>query len=260
MTVIDCGRVMRARTRRGDGILAVLPRPLLALASVTCAIVLGAASPASAARVDVASEHVGQHALERYLAAMVANLPAGQKEAQTLVSSVSATCPNALAAGNLLQITPAVKATAEAFGGEAAADVALESLVPDRAPLEALSARMSRLHWSSRRSSAAISKTLVEMRRFYTLTPSNLCADAAAVASDGWQAPPPATLAFLAAFGHPEIMGFSGMVHVLERFQTSADRGVVASINRLSHQESSGWVPLVTGEQRQVLIALGLSV
>jgi hypothetical protein len=76
------------------------------------------------------------------------------------------------------------------FGEELGGDVAVVSYRPVRGQLAQLAATLSRLPWSSPRTSRTVRRFVAAQRRLFGLAPSHLCADARAlVASHGRRIP-----------------------------------------------------------------------
>jgi len=215
---------------------------------------------AAAAPIDTASARVGLRAYQRYLGAAVAEMPASTQADDAFVSSVSTTCPNVLAAVNLLPSNSTNSGAAVALGEEAGADLLLDSNVPDRAPFATLMRSVSKLRWSKRGLAAKVEGSLVAQNRYFQLAPSDLCGDASAYASSNAQVTPPGTLTFLAEFNRvSNAPGLSGLSTVLLRFETPADSGVVNDITRLQNKLVSGGQVLYQSASTKLVSVLGLT-
>jgi hypothetical protein len=222
--------------------------------------VLASASKALAAPVDNASDHVALRAYERYVSAAVAGLPAASQSADAFVTSIATRCPNALAALNALPPSAVNQGSVLAIGEEIGLDVVAAENVPFRAPLAALTSALGRLHWSSPKTAAKIKSSLAAERRFLTLQPSDLCADAQALAATNFQTTPPVTLRFIAtAIPATKGAGFTGLTRVLQAFQTRADGHVVDTINRHSRHLNSALHAQRLAEENKLIAALGIT-
>jgi hypothetical protein len=200
-------------------------------------------------------------ALQRYYTMLLADAPLSQQGDEAFVASVSASCPNVLAAINLLPSASISRASVVAFGEELGADLVLARFVPaKRAALAVLTRTITALRWSTRGSATTIIRSLVAERRYFALPPSDLCADARALAAANAQSTSPGTLKFLSTFGRiaPE-EGLTGVIRTLRRFVTAADDRVVTAVNRASEGLVAARTALVHAEAPKLIAALGLT-
>jgi hypothetical protein len=121
----------------------------------------GAKSPApnptqQAGQSDVASDQVALRVYHRYLTGVVADIPSWLRLDDGFIASVSATCPNVLAALNLLPVSKVNMSAVIAFGEEAAADINLAALVAERPRFASLATALSKLRWSSAQTARTI--------------------------------------------------------------------------------------------------------
>jgi hypothetical protein len=222
---------------------------------------------AGAAPLDVASGGVALSAYHTYMSALVSDLPASQQRADAFVASISASCPNALAAVSGVPANPASpvspvnQSATFMFGEEVGLDAALEVGDPSTAPLAALDRTLAGLRWSSLRTAAKIKRFLKAKRALLTLPASDLCGDARALVSANAQVTPPGTLAFVATAKRDAAAasaGNSAFVKILNRFHTRAEHTTVAATNRLVRKLKSAYTTLSTTEAHELLPVLGL--
>jgi hypothetical protein len=228
------------------------------------ALVLGCSAlstPAAvAAPVDHASTHAALAALVRWETGLMADAPISQQGDNRFVASVAAGCPNVLAAVNLIP-SQVNRAATFALGEEIGADLYLARFLPaERALTSSLASTIERLRWSSRATRAAIRRSMQAERRYFALSPSNLCADARALAATNAQTTPPGTLQFLAAFGRAfHGSGFFALNKTINRFKTAADGRLIRASNSNQKLLVAARAALVASETPKVLAALGLS-
>jgi hypothetical protein len=219
-------------------------------------------SAAIAAPVDRTSDHVALRAYQRYFSWLVSQAPAWRRDGDAFVASISGSCPNVLAAVNLLPVSSVNKGAVTSFGEEIGADLGAVANVSSRVPLGNMAKTLSGLRWSSHQTSEQIKRFLAATRKLVRLAPSDVCADARALAASNAQVTPPGTLRFLATVGRVSSAaraGGSAFETILARFQTAADRPVIDGINRLKHRLTSALRAFATAEVGKVLSALGLS-
>ncbi len=242
------------------GVIRIAKRwPVIIAATVS----LLCAAPAAAAPVDAASDHAATVAYHRYLSALVSNIPASRSADDALISSIAGSCPNVLAAVNLLPVSSVNKSALLAFGEEIGGDVAVAALEPDRGVPAQLARALTPLRWSSRQSSKTITRYLASTRKFFGLRPSDLCGDAQTLAASAAQATPPGTLQWLASFGRYGTAwgnATSAFIKLLERYQTQADGALITEINQLVRRWRSLVDSLATTEVPKLASALGISV
>ncbi len=222
---------------------------------------------AGAAPLDVASGGVALSAYHTYMSALVSDLPASQQSADAFVASISASCPNALAAVSgvpaspVSPVSPVNQSASFMFGEEVGLDAALEVAAPATAPLAALEETLAGLRWSSPHTAAKIKRFLEAKRAFLALAASDLCGDARALASTNAQVTPPGTLAFVASAKRDTAAasaGIAAFVKILNRFHTRAEHAKAAATNRLVRKLKSEYTTLSTTELHELLPALGL--
>lgn len=218
------------------------------------------AAPAAASPVDGASAHTALLALRGYLRENLTHRAAAQASADALVQTVTATCPNVLAAINLEPVDSLNKAALTAFAEEASADAGQASFPPLRPILARMDRKVRPLHWSHRGQAHRIHVSLTAERRYLALAPSDICADAQALAANNAQATPPGTLSFLASYGRAaKGAGFGALTSALSRFQRRSDHRLVSEVNRLNRRVIKAGRNLVQVEGTKLLRALGIS-
>jgi hypothetical protein len=216
---------------------------------------------AEAAQIDGASTHRALRALNRYLTGLLADAPARRQADDAFVVSITANCPNVLAAVNLLPPSSVNHGAVVAFFEEAGADLSLARNVPeDRARLAALARTMIRLRWSRTGSATKIRRSLEAQRKRFSLPPSDLCTDAHALAASNAQTTPPTTLQFLATFGRAEkAAGLGALIDTMQPFVTPADNRLIDADNRLNDRLTAAEKALQAAEAPKIVSALGIS-
>lgn len=218
--------------------------------------------PAAAAPVDTASDHVLIHAFGTYLTGVLTDVPNWRTADNAYISHISASCPNVLAAVNLLPSKQFNPAAAVAIGEEAGGDLLVIEgrLILHR--LARLDKSTSPLHWSNRQASSAVQRYLRATKALYSLAPSDLCADATAFAASNAKTTPAGTLRWLATFGtlgadNQRASGAFG--EVLAKYHSSRDTGTLKHVLKLLLRMESADANVVTHEGRKLLAALGLT-
>ncbi len=232
----------------------------LCLAVAAVLLALTAASTA-ATRLNSKSDHAGLASYRRLMAAQLSNVHASGDAAEAFVASVSAGCPNALAAVALQPATAQSRHVLNAFGEEAAMDLAVAANAPDRIPFSALAGTLARLHWSQPHMAGAVRRFLAAAHQLLWLSPSSLCVDANALATTQARTTPPGTLQSLALFARVSSRVGSDvttMMTVLGRHTSARDAGLVDTIDRLATRLDAAMTALLTKEMTKLGIALGL--
>jgi hypothetical protein len=217
---------------------------------------------AGAASVNAASARTALHAIQRYFTTLVANLPASKQSEESYVGSIRSECPNVLAAANAIPENSGNAGTFSAFGEELGLDISIASFVPDRAALATLTGTLSGLRWSGGRQAVKIRSALAAQRGLFSLKPTDLCADARAVAASNFQTTPSTTLESLAAFGRiTHAADQSSLANVPSGFHpTRADKKLAQAIAGLVARWGSDWKAQYEAEARVLETALGLAV
>jgi hypothetical protein len=223
-------------------------------------LVLAASAPA--APVDVASDHVLIHAYKTFLNGVLSDVPAWRQADDTYISNISASCPNVLAAVNLLPSNQINQAAATAFGEEAAGDLLVSQGPLMLHRLSTLQTSISRLRWSNRNARTTVKRYLSAERAFYSLAPSDLCADATAFAASNATTTPPGTLRWLATLGslgtrNESASGALGAL--LGGYHSSRDTGTVKDVLKLLNRLQSVGSNVLQDEVTKLLTALGLT-
>jgi len=218
------------------------------------------AGPAAASPLDGASAHKALIALRSYLRANLNHRAAAQASADGFVQGVQAACPNVLAAVNLQPVDSLNKGALTAFAEEASADAGQASFPPLRPILARMDRKVRPLRWSHRGQARRIRRSLTDERRYLFTAPSDICADAQALAANNAQATPPGTLSFLAGYGRAaKGAGFGALTTALSRFQRPSDHRLVSEVNRLNRRVVRAGRSLVQTEGTKLLRALGIS-
>lgn len=247
---------------------------VLAIAMGCCTVLLtGRAGPSladspvshstlSTAPRNLASDQVALRAYRRYLRGLVSDIPAWRRADDSFIASITTTCPNALAAINALPVSSINQSTLSAFGEELVADLAVMSSMPDRAPLVSMAKTLSSLRWSDHKTGLKIQRYISTTRTVSALAPSDLCADAQALAASDTQTTPPGTLQWVATYGRDAnraAAANAAFIKTLTRFESPADMPVAAAINRLGARLRSAIKAVFTAEAPKLLSALGIA-
>ena len=243
---------------------AMLPRPgrwlWVAAVAVVCSLV--ASATVAGAPLDVASTHAALRALDRYSTGVVADADsaASRQADDAFVATITAGCPNVLAAINLQPASSVSRAAVVAFGEEAGVDLELATFKFVRIRLAALTRALVGLRWSTVGLATQIRRSLATRRKFAALLPSNLCADARALAANA-QTTPAGTLQFLATVGRlaKSSLGPTALVKTIRRYETPADRPLAVAVARGDKRLVAALKALVVAELPKLLSALGLS-
>jgi hypothetical protein len=232
------------------------------LACVALMLAFVSAGSARATLVDNSSSAKATRAYATFLHRLVSQAPAWQTKGDAFIASVTASCPNVLAAVNMLPLTATNAGGIRAFGGEMGSDLAAASNAANQASFERLARALTRLHWSSRGTRSAITRFIAAGRVFLRLPPSDLCTDARALAASSAQTTPPGTVTWLATYTriiNAQHRGLDGFIRVLERFRTPADRRFVNGINNLAVVLTADQNSFLSAEVPKLGAALGLT-
>jgi hypothetical protein len=227
---------------------------------IALAILAMWSAPAAAAPIDRASAHVALRALDRYLRATLASLPAAKRSDQAYVRSISAGCRNALAPLNSKPASALNKAAARAFIDETVFDLVDRANLPLRGPLARMSGTLSGLRWSSPRIGAIVNAFPAAERALFAVAPSDLCADARAFAANP-RAEPAGTRQWVATFTRASRRANragAGLGVVLGSFHGRRDVGVLRDLGRQARRLGLADKKLEVAQEGSLLRALGL--
>jgi hypothetical protein len=233
---------------------------LLACAAVTLALV--SAGSASATLVDKSSDVKATRAYATFLHSLVSRAPAWQTNGDAFIASITANCPNVLAAVNMLPLTASNAGGIRTFGEEMGSDLAAVSNAANKASFERLVHALSRLRWSGRATKSALTRFVAAGRVFLSVPPSDLCTDAQALAASSAQTTPPGTVTWLAndqRIINAQRRGLDGFIGVLKRFQTPADRRFVNGIDNLAVVLTADQNSFLSAEVPKLEASLGLT-
>lgn len=235
-------------------------RPPL-LACLVAALTLAGPAAAGATQRDKTSATAALRAYRTYMTHLVAEQPAWEAKASTLVASITAGCPNVLAPLNLLPLTQIDQGALTAFGEEAGGDLSLDAAQADVANFERLVRTLDRLRWSSRTARSGVTRFVKAGRAYFAFAQSDLCGDARALAADNGASTPPGTLIWLANFSGVTAERERGLValqRTVRRFETPVDGGLISRINQLASRDGNEEQAFVTGQIPKILTAFGL--
>lgn len=236
-------------------------RAIVALAGAL-SVRLAMTVAAAAAPVDTASDYVLIHAYQTFVTGVLSDLPAWRKADNAYISKASASCSNVLAAVNLLPPNQANSAAALAFGEEVGGDLLVSQGPLMLHGLERLENRVSPLHWSSRDDSTTVKEYLRAENALYSLAPSDLCADAKALAASNASATPPGSLQWLARFASlatKNVSASGAFGALLGRYQSSRDTDSLKHVLKLLKRWQSVGQNTLQQEGTKLLAALGLT-
>ena len=218
------------------------------------------ATTTPAPTLNSASDQSALSAYRKYLQALVANAQLGRQRDAALVSVVAGSCQNALSQLDGEPGTPMRQLVLANFGEEIGGDLALAFLSEATRPFAQMSLVLGSLRWSSAAPITAIRQLLASERRVLNLPQSNLCADAAQVESSP-RVIPSSTLSFMKRYLDASALvsrRFHACLAVLQRYETAAERPLVASIDSLVTQFSSASTSAVQTYSQSLLLDLGL--
>jgi hypothetical protein len=196
------------------------------------------------------------------LHSLVSQAPAWQAKGDAFIASITASCPNVLAAVSTLPVTASNAGGFRTFGEEMGSDLAAVSNAVNKASFERLVRTLSRLHWSSRATKSALARFIAAGRVFLSAPPSDLCTDARALAASSAQTTPPGTVTWLAAYQriiNAQHRGLDGFIRVLGRFQTPADRRFANGIDNLAVILTADQNSFLSAEVPKLEASLGLT-
>jgi hypothetical protein len=176
-------------------------RPARVVAALAALVAWMPASAALAAPVDVASDHVLIRAYETFLTGVLSDVPSWRNADNGYISGISVSCPNVLAAVNILPANQVNQGAAVALGEEIGGDLLVSQGTSRLHRMARPQASISTLHWSNRKARNTVNGYASAWSAFNSLAPSDLCADATAFAASNAQTTPPGTLQWLATFG-----------------------------------------------------------
>jgi len=227
---------------------------------IAAALVLMSAAPAVASPLDAASSHAGLRAQRAFESSLVRKKGAAQSGVKAFVAGVQAKCPRVLE--SLSSSDTFASGAASQFGKEVGADLVLAAFASYRAPLATLERRIARLRWSSPAIGARLGRALDAETTVFSLMPSDLCADGAALVANGGRHFPPGAHAFLSTFQHEaERSGRLDVKQILLRYrQPGSDKKLVREIGRLEERADSWLGDVFAVEVPKLLNAVGLFV
>jgi hypothetical protein len=228
-------------------------------AVIACVVMLISAAAAEARPVDTTSAHKGLRALRAYLSATTRLTGAATRSDDAFIAGIQSTCSNVLASVSSSDTFD--QGVVVQFGKEASADLVAAAFVPARKPLAVLRRRVSKLRWSRQSTKRAVQAALDAQDTVFKLPPSDLCADASALAANGGRAVPSGTKTFLKTFQRDaSLAGLDGLEEVLVRYRPARDMRLVREVNRLSERADKRLEHVFDREVRKLLKVLALFV
>lgn len=235
-------------------------QPLVRIAIAPLVALTFWSAPASAKPVDAHSAHTALRAYKAYLSSVVSQLGAARQADDVFVGTIGAKCPNVLAPIRNTPVDSTNQPILSEFGQEVGGDTVLPATVPFQRPLATLTTRLSKLHWSSGARKRSIGRALAAQARLYALPPSDLCADASALAASNAQSLPPGTAPFVAGYQNTtRRAGLSALKSTLSRYGRKSDRKLRRSVSRLQSEVAGGLVSVARASANRLLQALGLA-
>jgi hypothetical protein len=218
-------------------------------------------SMAAAAPLDVRSDRTALTAYQLYVRALVASVPGGRGIDDAFVASINGACAQVLTPLRSMPASKVSQTALEAFGEEVGGDLAVEFHSEAAKAFARLSRVLTKLRWSSARTTRTVMGLVTAVQASLELSPSDLCADARALAANPL-AVPAGTTQFLATYRPATALAkrrLTPFLGVLSRFQTPAERGTIASINRLVTQFDTTSSQLENKGSSRLVADLGLS-
>ncbi len=226
---------------------------------IAVALFVVSSGSAAAAPVDVASEHVAVRAFDRYLRGRIADVPAARQLENAFVASITASCQGVLTPVFRLPQGSLKPDTVLAFIEEISGDLTVEIDAASHGRLARMTRALSHLPWSSKRTKATVTRFLDAQHRLLSLAPSNLCADANALAANP-QVTPPGTLQWVATLGtasRATTAGNAAFLKMLGRFADASDAPVFKDIAGLPKRFVRAYKPLLKAAATKLLTTLG---
>jgi hypothetical protein len=242
-------------------LLGVATGGSLAAASATATNMPTTTFPTPGRSLNEASDQAALTAYRRYLQSLLSNSWLGRQRDAALVSTVASSCQNALTQLSGEPSTPVRETVLSYFGEEIGGDLALAFLSEAKGPFLRLSAALQNLRWSSPAPAIAIRQLLADEQRILDMPQSSLCADASLVSSYPKVIPAP-TLTFLnryLALTARVTRRFQNFLIVLQRYETRAERPLVATIDNLVSQFNNASTMAEQTYSQSILSDLGLT-
>jgi hypothetical protein len=214
---------------------------------------------ASAAPVDVKSAHKALAAYRAYLHSLVAEVHAAQKNDDAFIALVGSQCANVLAPLNQVSPSSLNKTALTEFGEELGGDIVLAAAAVDRPALTRLTTRVSKLHWSTDARTRSIAHSLAAQQTLFTMSTSDVCGNARALAASNGRTVPPGTPPFVQAFiKAARAAGLGPLQKTINRFRTASDKGTVRKVNRLVKRAKADLNKVAHAEVPKIVNTLGL--
>jgi hypothetical protein len=235
--------------------------------SIRCALTLAVGSlilwpaAASATPLNARSDHVALHAYQSYLHSLVSLGPAWRRADSAYVASVSNQCPHVLKALKNARPGTFSQNALVTFGLEAGGDLDAAAYPLADSALSKLASTLAQLRWSGSGTKAAIRRFLAAEDSLVHLAPSDLCADARALAAAHGRRTTAATRQWTNKFTHRATVATQDGATfrtVIERFATPAEHGTLTKINHLLGRWDSTVQGLANSVGKRLLTALGL--
>jgi hypothetical protein len=146
-----------------------------------------------------------------------------------------------------------------AFIKEVGSDLAVEINAASRGRLARMTKALSRLPWSSKSTKTTVTRFVEAQHSLFSLAPSDLCADADALAANP-ETTPPGTLQWVATKGNASratTAGNTAFVKMLGSFADASDAPVFKDIVAQSKRFVMAYKPLIKAEATKLLATLG---
>lgn len=208
--------------------------------SVALGIAAGvlAAMPATAAaaQVDQTSDRAALSAYHSYLEGVSSRLPAVRKAESAFVSSISQRCAGALVPLKNTSTASVNQTALFDFGEELGGSAFVVAYSTPRGEFARMAVRLEKLHWSSARIAKTVKRYVTAQERLFAVAPGDVCTDAQALVASHAQTVPRGTAQWVAKFllaATAQQSAATAFGKVLDDFQTSSDKSLVASDNGL---------------------------
>jgi hypothetical protein len=234
-------------------------RAILALALVAS---LAATVPAAAKPVDAASATKALRIWLRYANSAKAAVTAAKTSEDDLVASVANGCPGVL---GQIDSQPADQwnwRALSALADEATGNSDLAAGAPLHAGFGVFAKRIGALRWSKGSTRSAVKRSLQLQRRYLFQAPSDMCADANALAANGGASTPTATLQFDAVIRRNFAgAGLLGLGRIIFKFakHTHTNQVLNQKLANAQFDYQSATLDLIGTTQGRLLKTLGLN-
>jgi len=216
---------------------------------------------ATATPLNARSDEAALHAYRSYLENLVSIGPAWRRTDNAYVTSISGQCRNVLKALKHARQGTFSAAAVLRFGIEAGGDLDAVGYSLAQPALTNLASTLDPLHWSSAATGGSIRGFVTAESNLIHLPPSNLCADARALAATHGRSAGSGTRQWVKEFAHRvSVAGQHGskFLTILGHFATPADHATITSIEHLLSRFDTSVANRAGADGKKLLAVLGL--